>query len=64
MARDLTLADVDQAEAKLSEAKKARTSDLAGYQSQAQETSDIRLAYRRQEEAAGRRSGMVAGGQS
>lgn len=60
--RTITLAEVDQAEAELATAKKRRKTDLDGYKAQAKETTELRLAYRRQEEAEGRRSGMVSGG--
>lgn len=66
MARDITLAEVDQAEAELLDTKaKARkrgatAADTQKYKEAAQATADLRRSYREQEEAAGRRSGMVA----
>ena len=66
MARDITLAEVDQAEAELLETKaKARKrgatlADKEKYQKAAKALADRRRSYREQEEAAGRRSGMVA----
>lgn len=62
MARSqITVADVDQAEAALIEAKKRRSKDREGYKAQARETTELRQAFRRQEEAAGRRGGLVGG---
>ncbi len=65
MARDITLAEVDQAEAANLEAKtKARAKsatdkDHAARKAAAAALIEIRSAYRRQEEAAGRRTGFV-----
>lgn len=60
MAREISLADVDQAEAALADAKKRRKTDLDGYKAQARKTTELRQAWRRQEESAGRRVGLVA----
>lgn len=66
MAREITLAEVDQAEAALLEAKKkARTksatdADQATRKKAAEKLVELRSAWRRQEEAAGRRSGLVS----
>jgi hypothetical protein len=57
MARDITLAEVDQAEAANLAAKKKGS--RAGRRKAAEELVAIRSAYRRQEEAAGRRTGLV-----
>lgn len=56
MAHEITLAEVDQAEAALSAAKKGKGShnDLA------REVATLRQAWRQQEEAAGRRTNLVA----
>lgn len=55
MATEITLAEVDQAEAALRNAKKSGK----GHTNEALDVADIRRAYREQEEAAGRRSGFV-----
>lgn len=59
MADELTIADVDQAEARLADAK----ANLTGqeYRDVKREVVAIRSAWRQQEEAAGRRAGRVGG---
>ena len=54
MAKQITVADVDQAEAALAEAKKGK--DRAKRQAAMDRVAEVRSAFRRQEEAAGRRS--------
>lgn len=67
MAREITLAEVDQAEAALLEAKTAARAkgatddDQATRKQAANDLVAVRSAYRRQEEAAGRRGGLVVG---
>lgn len=58
MARKITVADVDQAEAALAEAKKGK--DRERRQQAMNELAEVRSAFRRQEEEAGRRVGLVA----
>lgn len=68
MAKELTIADVDQAEAELREAKdkglearrgtKARTT----YEETAGRVANLRRAYRKQEEQAGRRNPVAGPG--
>jgi hypothetical protein len=57
MAKKITVADVDQAEAALAEAKKGK--DAARRQKAMDELASLRSAFRRQEEEAGRRVGIV-----
>jgi hypothetical protein len=59
MARKVSIADVDQAEADLAAAKKGK--DPARKQAAANALAEVRSAYRTQEEEAGRRSGLVGG---
>ncbi len=65
MAREITLAEVDQAEAanldakKKARAKSATAEDQAARKTAAAALVEVRSAYRRQEEAAGRRTGFV-----
>lgn len=66
---DISLAELDQAEARLAEAKGryfgrkgARNEEHRDAHKQAmQELADLRSKYRQQEEAAGRRTGLVGG---
>lgn len=58
MAKKITLADVDQAEAELREAKKGK--DRGRRQEAMNAMAELRSAWRRQEEEAGRRAGLVA----
>lgn len=55
---EITIADLDQALARLAEAKANPGPD---YKQIKHEVTQLRLAWRRQEEAAGRRGGMVGG---
>jgi hypothetical protein len=57
MAKKVTVADVDQAEAALAEAKKGK--DASRRQQAMEELAQVRSAWRRQEEEAGRRVGLV-----
>lgn len=59
MAREITIAEVDQAEAALAAAKKGK--DPERKQQAAESLQELRTAYRLQEEAAGRRTGLVGG---
>lgn len=64
MEQEVSIADVDQAEARLAEAKdKKRAGDLGDEEFRAvkNEVNNLRQAWRRQEEAAGRRNGFVGG---
>jgi len=58
MAREITVADVDQAEAALLAAKKDK--DPQARQEAAERLASVRSAWRSQEQAAGRRAGLVA----
>lgn len=58
MAREITVAEVDQAEAELAAAKKGK--DRVKRQEAMDRVSELRLAWRAQEEAAGRRVGIAA----
>lgn len=59
MAREITVAEVDQAEAELAAAKKSK--DPARKQQAMDALAEVRSAFRLQEEKAGRRTGMVGG---
>lgn len=59
MARQITIGDVDQAEAALAQAKKGK--DPAKRQAAMDKLAEVRSAFRTQEEQAGRRVGMVGG---
>ena len=58
MAKKLTVADVDLAEAELAEAKKGK--DAGRRQDAMNRVAEVRSAFRLQEEQAGRRVGLVA----
>ena len=58
MAKQITVADVDQAEAAVVEAKKGK--DAARRRETQDALAELRSAWRRQEEQAGRRAGLVA----
>jgi hypothetical protein len=61
---DITLAELDQAHARLADAKarKAEGSiDPAEYKTVKHEVAALRVAYKQQEEAAGRRTGIIGG---
>ena len=63
---EISIGQVDQAEAELREAKKAAKRSRAtqaereAYKDAANRLVEVRSAYRRQEEAAGRRRGLVS----
>lgn len=67
MATEISVGEVDQAEAALLEAKRkaqrksATNADQRAYQEAAQELSNVRRAWREQEESAGRRTGLAGG---
>lgn len=67
MAREITIAEVDQAEAeflalkKKAQAKSATNATRDEYKEMAREFAELRSAYRFQEEQAGRRVGLVGG---
>lgn len=60
MARQITVADVDQAEAALAAVKSRRSVKASERQAAAEKLAELRSAFRAQEEAAGRRSGLVS----
>jgi hypothetical protein len=59
MAREITVAEVDQAEAALAAAKKGK--DVEKRQAAMDALAEVRSAFRLQEEQAGRRVGLVGG---
>ena len=61
MAKEITVADVDQAEAELVAAKKNKKLSDEERADIAQRVVDVRSAFRQQEVAAGRRAGLVGG---
>lgn len=64
MEHEVSIADVDQAEARLAEAKdKKRADEISSEEFRAvkNEVNSLRQAWRRQEELAGRRNGFVGG---
>ncbi len=56
MASEISVAEVDQAEAALLEAKKSRKKNIDAFKAQKEETARIRQEWRLQEERAGRRT--------
>jgi hypothetical protein len=61
---EVSIADVDQAEARLAEAKDKKRADEIDpeeFRAIKNEVNNLRQAWRRQEEAAGRRGGFVGG---
>lgn len=59
MPKEITVAELDQAEAELAQAKKSKNVERRAEASQ--RLADLRSAWRIQEEAAGRRAGFVGG---
>ena len=60
----ITLASLDQAEARLAEAKKKKANKSMTereYRTVKRDVVQLRVAWRAQEEAAGRRNGLVGG---
>lgn len=59
---DITIADVDQAEAALADAKaRKQAGDASDYVNVKRRAVQTRVGWRQQEEAAGRRNGKVGG---
>ena len=61
MAKNISIADVDQAEAELVDAKKRKTTTADQLAELEEKVVEVRSAFRRQEQAAGRRAGIVGG---
>jgi hypothetical protein len=61
MAKNISIADVDQAEAELVAAKKNKKLSADELTAIEEKVVEVRSAFRQQEVAAGRRTGLVGG---